>query len=666
MTAPTRQPLKPVPAQSFLRRARTLPDSGPQLVRVNPAPHVLIGQRLVDRGALDPGDLVKALAMQARQDARLGDILLCNRMVSESELMEALSEQWSAAIADLDATAPDARLIDALGAAQCLRDRLLPWRRSGSAVVVATTHPERFAAMRPDLEARLGPVVMALTTEAALHRALMQVRNPTLAMRAEHRVPSFYSCRGWGTPAAARLMLAGVLAVTAAALVFPATIFSVLASWAVFTLVATASLKGAALVTTARHLRGMRRALFSPAPDTRPAIARLPTVSVMVPLFHEEDIAGRLIQRLTRLAYPKELMDILLVVEESDEVTTEVLSRTSLPVWMRVVTVPCGGVQTKPRALNYALDFCRGQIVGVWDAEDAPEPDQLHKVVRHFHERGPEVACLQGVLDYYNHSTNWLSRMFTIEYASWFGVVLPGLQRLNLALPLGGTTLYFRREALEKMGGWDAHNVTEDADLGMRVVRHGYRTEMVETVTQEEANCRVVPWIKQRSRWLKGYAITWAVHMRSPRRLWRDLGPWKFLGFQILFLGTLTQFILAPVLWSFWLLTLGLPHPLTGLIPVPLYWGLMAIFAISELVNLSVSAFAVRKPGRRFLMLWLPTQHFYYPLAAAASYKAVYEILARPFYWDKTQHGLHDEPEELETEEAPAPLQEDLAVTPCE
>ncbi len=369
-----------------------------------------------------------------------------------------------------------------------------------------------------------------------------------------------------------------------------------------------------------------------------------------MPLFRERDIAPRLIKRLGRLTYPRELLDILLVVEEEDLTTRAALSASPLPRWMRVVVVPGGPIKTKPRAMNYAVNFARGSIIGIYDAEDAPEPDQIHKIVRRFHERGPEVACLQGVLDYYNPRTNWLARCFTVEYASWFRVVLPGLARMGFVVPLGGTTLFFRRAALQALGGWDAHNVTEDADLGLRLARHGYRAELIDTVTEEEANCRALPWVKQRSRWLKGYAITWAVHMRDPRLLWRQLGPMRFFGVQVLFLGTLSQFLLSPVLWSFWLVALGLWHPLDGVIP---HWAalwLIGLFLLTEAVNIAVAAWAVRGRKHRHLLPWVPTLHFYFPLGALAAWKAAYEVLARPFYWDKTQHGVYDLGEQPEEE----------------
>jgi cellulose synthase/poly-beta-1,6-N-acetylglucosamine synthase-like glycosyltransferase len=313
---------------------------------------------------------------------------------------------------------------------------------------------------------------------------------------------------------------------------------------------------------------------------------------------------------------------------------------------MRVIVVPDGPLKTKPRALNFGLDLCRGSIIGVYDAEDAPEPGQIHKVVEGFHQRGANVACLQGVLDFYNPHTNWLSRCFTMEYAAWFRIILPGLQKLGLAIPLGGTTLFFRRAALEELGGWDAHNVTEDADLGMRLARYGYTAEILDTVTEEEANCRALPWVRQRSRWLKGYMMTWAVHMRDPMLLYRQLGPRKFYGFQVLFLCTLSQFMLAPVLWSFWLVPLGVPHPLAAALPPLAMLGLIGLYLLTEVINITLNIMGLRRTNHKMSLLWVPTLHFYFPLGALASYKAAWEMVAKPFYWDKTSHGHFDPTED--------------------
>lgn len=195
---------------------------------------------------------------------------------------------------------------------------------------------------------------------------------------------------------------------------------------------------------------------------------------------------------------------------------------------------------------------------------------------------------------------------------------------------------------LDSLGAWDAHNVTEDADLGIRLARHGYRTELIGTVTMEEANCRALPWIKQRSRWIKGYMMTWAVHMRAPRQLWRQLGPRGFLGFQVLFLGTIAQFLLAPLLWSFLALTFAVPHPLSDVLPVAAIWLIAGTFFLSEAANIFIGALGLGRTSHGLSLLWVLTLKAYYPLASIAAYKGLLELATRPFYWDKTTHGLFD------------------------
>lgn len=610
----------------------------PQRGRAAPKP---IGQILIDMNAVEPGNMLRAIALRDRQEARLGEILLARGWVSEADLMAALALQWRARPVDLAKDPPDPRLIDRFGAEFCLAQGLVPWRQAGSALVVATARPEDFARLRPRLPEN-GPVIMALTNERDIHAALIAARQTSLIRRAEARVAPAESCRTLdGARIGRGLLLAAALS-AALTLLAPRLAFALLLLVAVCALLLCTGLKALAFADALRNDFAAR----DPAPGPLPA--RLPVVSMLVPLFQEDDIAPRLIARLGRLDYPRELLDILLVVEEDDARTRAALAASPLPRWMRVITVPAGPIRTKPRALNYALDFCRGSIVGVWDAEDAPEPGQIDTVVRRFAAAPAEVACLQGVLDFYNARHSWLTRCFAIEYAAWFRVLLPGLARLGFVVPLGGTTLFFRREALERLGGWDAHNVTEDADLGLRLARHGYRTELIPTVTEEEPNGRVVSWVKQRSRWQKGFAMTWAVHMRDPVRLWRELGPKRFLGVQIVFLGSLSPAALAPVLWSFWLLAFGLLHPLAARLPGAAVAGLSGLFVLSELLAVACCIWAVRGRSHRHLIAWVPTLAFYFPLASLAACKALWEVMRRPFFWDKTRHGL------LDTEETAA------------
>lgn len=617
--------------------------TGPPLDRTlpAPAPRRLAADLLADR-AVAPHALLRALKIVGRQGARLDEVLLAQGSLAPGRLNAAIARHWDLQPVDPLADPPDPRLIDRLGTAECLREGLLPWRTVGSATVILTARPDAIARHAARLEQRFGRIAIALAPAAAIEAAILAMRGTVLSHAAETRVAEPESCRLWARKTLPRLALLLLAALAAALWYAPAGLAVALALWAAVTLVATTGLKAAAALT------GPDGATTGPPP----IIARLPTVSIIVPLFGEAGIAPRLIERLERLAYPRDRLDVVLAVEAADTATRAAVASTGLPGWMRVAVVPEGTIRTKPRALNHALDLCRGSIIGIYDAEDAPAPDQIARVVQRFHERPDEVACLQGILDFYNPRTNILSRCFTLEYAAWFRVVLPGLARLGLVVPLGGTTLFFRRQVLETLGGWDAHNVTEDADLGIRLARHGYRTELIETVTGEEANCRVVPWIKQRSRWLKGYMMTWGVHMRDPGLLYRQLGARRFWGFQALFFGTLSQFLLAPLLWSFWLVPLGLPHPVATALPTGAMPGLVALFLATEAVNLIVGWIGLRRSGQRLSPLWLAVLPVYFPMGALAAYKAAWEMVRSPFYWDKTRHGLFDTPQRVRTSPA--------------
>ena len=608
-----------------------------------------LGQILLEDGAVEPGHLLKALVMRQREHVRLGQILLAQGWVTAEALASALSRQWRTSTVDPDELRPDPRLIDAAGAEFCLTHGILPWRRVAGVTWIATPRPEQFTDLRDRLPASFGDTRMVLCTEAQAQRGVLATRQTALIRQAETCVPAAESCRSRNEGRTGQIALFLMAAVAAGLFLTPVLVMCLLTGWATLTLVTSAGLKLICFAAAARQRAEDRLTAEEIARGARPApqmTAPLPLISVMVPLFKESDVAGKLVQRLARLEYPRELTDVLLVVEETDHVTQAALRGAVLPRWIRVVQVPVGPVQTKPRALNYALHFCRGDIVGIWDAEDRPDPDQLHVVARRFHDAPADVACLQGALDFYNPRTNWLARCFTIEYAAWFRVLLPGVARLGLVVPLGGTTLFFRRKLLEQVGAWDAWNVTEDADLGVRLARRGFRTELIATTTDEEANCRALPWVKQRSRWLKGYAMTWGVHMRDPVRLWRDLGPWRFWAFQIQFFGSLSQYLLAPVLWSFWLLTFGIWHPMASVLDAGVGgWAatfLFGLFILSEGITIAVGLYATRGAKHRHLMAWVPTLHIYFPLGCLAGWKAIYEVVVKPFYWDKTVHGLFD------------------------
>ncbi|MBO9446186.1 glycosyltransferase [Ruegeria sp. R14_0] len=591
-----------------------------------------LGTCLVDKGYITPEQLEKALRLQTRQQAPLGEILVGEGWIDRTQVIDTLAEQTSLQRADLNSIPPERALSNLKPVEFWLKHNVIPWQRIGPILLIATAQPDRFEAVRSALSETEFTVTPVLADPSQIDQAIAQAFSGTLAKTAETRVDPDQSCRSW-TPKARVGPVVALLGLVSFFAAFPTAGLTILLFAAVLSLLLFMALRVVGLVSYLT--RG------DPAPPaSAPVPLRLPRVSILVPLYKEREIAGALIKRLQRLSYPKALLDVILVLEEADAVTRATLEQVALPSWMRTVSVPeLNGLTTKPRAMNYALDFCRGDILGVWDAEDAPQPDQIERVVQHFARVGEDVVCLQGVLDYYNPRTSWRARCFTIEYNSWFRVVLQGIARMGLVVPLGGTTFFFRRDKLLELGGWDAHNVTEDADLGVRLSRAGYRTEMVDTTTYEEANFRAWPWVKQRSRWLKGFMVTYLVHMRAPLRLLRDLGPKRFLGVQAFFLGTIGQFLLAPVLWLFWLATLDLPGPFDPVLPNWAFYALIGLFLAAEITNLAVGMLAVSARERRFLLPLVPTMPLYFPLGVLAAYKALWELASNPFYWDKTQHG---------------------------
>jgi len=283
----------------------------------------------------------------------------------------------------------------------------------------------------------------------------------------------------------------------------------------------------------------------------------------------------------------------------------------------------------------------RGTYAVIYDAEDMPEPDQLKKVVAAFRTAAPEIACFQARLNVYNAEDNWLTRMFALEYAAWFDFLLPGLGELGIPIPLGGTSNHFRAEILGKIGGWDAFNVTEDADLGVRLARQGYRVVPIDSSTYEEATPSLDGWIRQRSRWLKGYMQTALVHLRAPVKLARAVGVLPFLGFVVFVLGAVVTSLLSPL---FWILALLMAVTGSEAVIGP-YGAAVAKASYLSLIagNGLLTLLAMLAPLKRRWFHLAPhgaTVSVYWLLISAAAYKALWQLVRRPFYWEKTQHGL--------------------------
>ena len=368
---------------------------------------------------------------------------------------------------------------------------------------------------------------------------------------------------------------------------------------------------------------------------------RLPVYSVVVALHREARVVPQLVAALAAIDYPRGKLDVKLVIEHDDRATRLAIEALDLPATYEIVVAPAGWPRTKPRALNIALPLVRGELLVIFDAEDAPAPGQLREAAERFLRAPRELACLQARLAIDNIEDSWLTRLFAIEYAVLFDVVNPGLAGLGLPLPLGGSSNHFRTEVLREVCGWDAWNVTEDADLGLRLARFGYRVGIFPSTTQEEAPAFIGAWLRQRRRWSKGWMQTFITLTRDPRRLVAELGVAHSLALAL----NMTALVIAPPLWPFF--TALLVHDLGARLPSPasafelievVLWMSAVLFGTASILWLALLGMRRRK----LLGLWpfLPLLPLYYLLTSAAAWMALYDLILRPYHWHKTEHGL--------------------------
>ena len=393
-------------------------------------------------------------------------------------------------------------------------------------------------------------------------------------------------------------------------------------------------------------LRGLLLASFSPASnDTREIIATdddaLPTYSVLVALYKEANQVEALTQSLWNLDWPKHKLDIKLICEADDYETIEAILDAKLPPCFELVQVTPAYPRTKPKALNYALPLCRGEYLVLYDAEDHPSPGQLKEAYVKFLSEDKTLACVQAPLHIHNSDQNWLSAMFAIEYVTLFSGILPVLAKWNVPIPLGGTSNHFKTEILKNIGGWDPYNVTEDADLGVRLFREGYRCSTITLPTFEEAPPKLIPWIKQRTRWLKGWMQTVLVHSRNPLHFFSDMGFKNTIAFHLLLTSIIISALIHPLFLCviFWqLISLGTPSAagVDGLLVATSAFNLVGGYTTYGLL-----AYAVLQSSRYSsctkLLFTLP---FYWILISIAGWRAFVHLIVKPHEWEKTPHGL--------------------------
>jgi len=393
-----------------------------------------------------------------------------------------------------------------------------------------------------------------------------------------------------------------------------------------------------------KSLRHPREITFDQKEITGLKNKDLSRYSILCPLYKESRVIPQFIRSMNRISYPKKKLDILLLLEEDDTESIKKVTRMKLPSHFRVLVVPHSYPKTKPKACNYGLAHVKGEYLVIYDAEDKPDPLQLKKAFLGFRKSAKNVFCLQAKLNYYNPRQNLLTRFFTAEYSLWFDVTLTGLQSLNTSIPLGGTSNHFRVADLNRLKGWDPFNVTEDADLGIRLFNQGYTTAIFDSETLEEANSKWGNWLRQRSRWIKGYMQTYLVHTRDLVKLVKKT-KWHALVFQLVIGGKIAFILINPILWLITISYFTL-HSVAGPVidkaytPPVLYAAIISLIFGNSLF-LFYYMIGCAKKEQWDLIKYIYFVPVYWIMISVAGCIALRQLLLKPHYWEKTNHGFH-------------------------
>jgi glycosyltransferase involved in cell wall biosynthesis/cellulose synthase/poly-beta-1,6-N-acetylglucosamine synthase-like glycosyltransferase len=370
----------------------------------------------------------------------------------------------------------------------------------------------------------------------------------------------------------------------------------------------------------------------------------LPIYTILCPLYKESQVIEQFTRAIEIIDWPKEKLEVVLLLEEDDVDTISKINSLNLPEYFKVEVVPHSLPKTKPKACNYGLLKARGEYLVVYDAEDKPDPMQLKKAYLAYKRLPNNVVCLQSKLNYYNQDQNLLTRLFTAEYSYWFDIALPGLQSMNTIIPLGGTSNHFKTNILKKLGGWDPFNVTEDCDLGTRLFKGGYKTAVIDSETLEEANSNLKSWLKQRSRWIKGYIQTYLVHTRKPVEFLLKYKQHAII-FQLIIGMRMVFMVINPIMWIMTVLYFS-AYPFVGpfiesLYPWYVYYPAVFCLLFANFIYLYSYMVASAKKGKWELVRYVFLIPFYWILTSISAVRAFYQLITNPYYWEKTKHGLH-------------------------
>jgi cellulose synthase/poly-beta-1,6-N-acetylglucosamine synthase-like glycosyltransferase len=601
-----------------------------------------LGELLLQSGAINRTELELAELESRRTGQDIGDVLVAYELLAEEVLVAARCELHGLQPVGLVGADPDPVVASMLPREVSLAWRIVPVAiTDDQTVLMAAGRPldprrlaeveqymghrvEQLLASRKELDELIQRVNAEHFTEVA--RTLLRDTSPEFS--ADVVVTAGQKATG----------LLIVLAIIVALVMAPVpTLITLVAIASVFYLAVSVYKFWLTLRSLGAHKLEME---ISDAEIAELDESTLPTYTILVPLYKEGAVVPNLVRGLKELNYPRTLLDIKLLCEEDDDDTIATIRALDLPPQFRLVVVPNSLPKTKPKACNYGLQFATGEYCVIFDAEDRPDPNQLKKAVIAFRRMPEHVVCIQAKLNHFNQHQNMLTAWFANEYAMHFELILPAMASTNSPIPLGGTSNHFVTSTLRELGAWDPYNVTEDADLGIRLHRAGYRTAMIDSTTLEEANSAVGNWIRQRSRWNKGYLQTWLVHMRNPFALMRETGFLGFININLA-LGSVFVLLLNPIFW--FLTTLYLLHHMQiieQVFPGVIYFVASAMLFIGNFVFLFLNLAGGLQRGQFDLTRPALLSPYYWGLMSWAAWKGFIQLFTNPFYWEKTEHGL--------------------------
>jgi cellulose synthase/poly-beta-1,6-N-acetylglucosamine synthase-like glycosyltransferase len=355
--------------------------------------------------------------------------------------------------------------------------------------------------------------------------------------------------------------------------------------------------------------------------------AELPKISLIIPTKNEETVIRRCLNSILNIDYPKDKMQIIVVDGKSEDNTLSICSEFSQKYPENIKIISEKTAKGKPGALNLALPYVKGELVGVFDADSLPEKDVLAKVASYFNDE--KLKALQGRTTSLNEKNNALTRVIAIEERAWFQALMSGREKLQLFVPLTGSCQFVRTKVLEELGGWDENSLTEDVELALRLVERNHHIQYAPDVCSgQETPNNIGSLFKQRVRWYRGYMET---AIKYGRLL--DNVNKRTVDAEISMAGPFMMVVslLSYINWFFVALFLSQSNPILD------FTGLVIALTAVSLVSVGIGLTASEKPIKLRNLLWIPSIYVYWVIQMViAGWAFLKLVFRRKRVWTKT------------------------------